>query len=86
MATGNLMKLQCFASKLNLSVVQPLMKDSLLGTPVDSRDMLQLEHTQSRGYAPLVGWEEFIEHAPGDVVLVQINEVPNTVSNESHPQ
>ena len=85
MATGNLMKLQCFASKLNLSVVQPLMKDSLLGTPVDSRrhtDMLQLDdvynmeewskHTQSRGYAPLVGWEEFIEHAPRDVVLVQM--------------
>ena len=61
------------------------MKDSLLGTPVDSRrhtDMLQLDdvynmeewsdHTQSRGYAPLVGWEEFIEHAPRDVVLVQM--------------
>ena len=43
MATGNLMKLQCFASKLNLSVVQPLMKDSLLGTPgvIDSNFLSQ---------------------------------------------
>lgn len=85
MATGNLLQLQCFASKLNLSVVQPSMQGSCLSTPLDSLQhshMLQLEdvynmqewraHTRSKGYASLVRWEEFIEHAPRDVILIQM--------------
>ena len=65
MATGNLLQLQCFASKLNLSVVQPFMKESFLATPLDEakqRNMLQLEdvynmtewskYAEGEGYAP----------------------------------
>ena len=86
MGTGNIFQLQCFASKLNLSVVQPLMKNSFFYTPLNSTEhvgMIELEdlynmqewtnYTQSRGYAPLVRWEDFMEHAPRDVILVQMN-------------
>ncbi len=85
MATGNLFQLQCFASKLNLSVIIPLMKDSSFLTPLDESVhpyMLELKTTYSMqewekstaraGYAPLVRWEEFIKYAPREVVLVQI--------------
>ena len=85
MATGNLMQLQCFASKLNISIVQPFMKDSLLSLPLDQTQhsqMLHMEelydmqewttHTEKEGYTPLVTWEEFIRHAPRGVVLVQM--------------
>ena len=85
MATGSIVQLQCFASKLNLSVVQPLMKNSFFSTPLnwsEHADMLQMEdiynmkewreHTGGKGYAPLVRWEEFIDHAPRDVILVQM--------------
>lgn len=85
MATGNLMQLQCFASKLNVSVVQPFTKDSALTTPLDEsqhQHMLRLEdvynmedwnqYAEREGYAPLVKWEEFIKYAPRDVVLVQM--------------
>ena len=85
MATGNLLQLQCFASKLNLSVVQPFMKDSCFATPLDEakqRHMLQLDdvydmtewskYAEGEGYAPLVKWEEFTKHAPSNVILVQM--------------
>lgn len=85
MATGNLLQLQCFSSKLNLSVVQPSMKDSCLSTPLEEaqrRHMLQMEdvygmqewreHTLAEGYNQLVRWEEFIEHAPRNLILVQM--------------
>lgn len=85
MATHNFLQLQCFASKLNLSVVQPVMKESCFSTPLDPLQrmhMLQLEdvydmkgwreYAESKGYAPLVKWEEFIENAPRNVVLVQM--------------
>lgn len=85
MATGNLMQLQCFASQLNLSVVQPFMKDSSLTTPLDEakhphmlhmEDIYNMEEwdelTGSAGYAPLVKWEEFMQHAPRGVILVQM--------------
>lgn len=85
MATGSLLQLQCFASKLNLSVVQPFMKDSSLTTPLDQlqqQHMLQLEdiynmeewgkYAEGEGYAPLVKWEEFMQYAPRGVILVQM--------------
>lgn len=85
MATGNLLQLQCFASMLNLSVVQPLMKESRLFTPLDkskASTMLKLDdifdmaklrrHTKKRGYAPLVSWDEFIKYAQKTVILVQM--------------
>ena len=85
MATGNLLQLQCFASKLDLLVVQPFMKNSKLFTPLDESQhptMLQLEevykmegwseHAKREGYAPLVRWEEFIKNAPRNVILVQM--------------
>ena len=85
MATGNLLQLQCFASKLNLSVVQPLMKKSLLlmpSTKDKASDLLKMDsvfdmekwrkHTKSQGYAPLEPWKKFIEYAPRDVILVQM--------------
>lgn len=85
MATGNLLQLQCLGSKLNLSVVQPLMKDSELITPLDEsqhQHMLQLEDVynmdewnkfaERSDYAPLVKWEEFIKYASREVVLVQM--------------
>ena len=85
MAAGNLLQLQCFASKLNLSVVQPLMKKSFLllpSTKDKASDMLKMDsvfdmekwrkHTKSQGYAPLVPWKKFIEYAPRGVILVQM--------------
>ena len=99
MATGNIIQLQCFASKLNLSVVQPLMKNSFFSTPLnwsEHADMLQMEdvynmkewreHTGGKGYAPLVRWEEFIDHAPRDVILVQMKYHPllRIVSLQKH--
>ena len=85
MAIGSLVQLQCLAGKLNLSVVQPLMENSFFKTPLNwtkHANMLQLEdfynmqewseHTRGKGYAPLVKWEEFIDRAPREVILVQI--------------
>ena len=85
MATGNLMQLQCFASKLNLRVVEPLMRESTLTTPLDHSkhtDMLQLEdiydmqawrqHAEKEGFMPLAKWEEFIRHTTQNAVLVQM--------------
>ena len=85
MATGNLLELQCFASKLNLSVVEPLIRDSSFTTPLDYTqqpdklhmdDMYDMQlwrqHTDNMNYTSLAKWEEFMTHASPNVVLVQI--------------
>ncbi len=85
MATGNLLQLQCFGSKLNLEVVQPLIQDSTLSTPLDytqHTDMLRLEdlydmqewrrHADNERFVPLVKWEEFMAHTSKNIVLVQM--------------
>ena len=85
MATSNLLQLQCFASMLNVYVVQPLLKNSRLITPLrkeKASSMLKMDsvfdmgkwrkYTENQGYAPLVIREEFIKHAPRRVILVQM--------------
>lgn len=83
MGLRNMMQLQCWAQSLKLQVVQPVMHDSFLRTPLDSSkrtqflqfedsfDVTEWNHQAERlGYAPLVHWNKFLAHAPRDVVLV----------------
>lgn len=83
MGLRNMIQLQCWAQSLKLQVVQPVMHDSFLRTPLDnsrqaqflhfedSFDVMEWNHQAERlGYAPLVHWNDFLAHAPRDVVLV----------------
>jgi len=85
MASGNLLHLQCWAKSLNLAVVKPFMIDSCLRTVLDAtklRMMMKLEdtldiddwnmYTEQKGYAPLVEWDHFLNHAPRKVIQVQL--------------
>ena len=85
MATGNLLQLQCWANSLNLAVVKPFMVNSCLRIVLDENklalmmkldDTLDIgswnEHAAENGYAPLADWNEFINHAPRKVILVQL--------------
>lgn len=82
----NMIQLQCYAEHLNLAVVKPVMKDSFLRTPLNSKsqkgylkfeDSFNLEewnaYTEKAAYAPLVKWEVFIQRAPRSVILVKFN-------------
>lgn len=83
MGLRNMMQLQCWAQSLKLQVVQPVMHDSFLRTPLDISRQAQFlhfedsfditewnQHAERLGYAPLVQWTNFLAHAPRDVVLV----------------
>ena len=85
MATGNLLQLQCWANSLNLAVVKPFMVNSCLRIVLDESklalmmkldDTLDIgswnEHAAENGYAPLADWNQFINHAPRKVILVQL--------------
>ena len=85
MATGNLLQLQCWANSLNLAVVKPFMVNSCLRIVLDESKLAQMmrlddtlnignwnEYTAEKGYAPLADWNEFINHAPRKVILVQL--------------
>ena len=85
MASGNLLHLQCWAKSLNLAVVKPFMIDSCLRTVLDEtkiRLMMKLEDTldiddwntyaAQKGYAPLVEWDNFLNHAPRKLIEVQL--------------
>ena len=86
MASRNLFQLQCWAKHLDLAVVKPFTKQSLLGTPLDDKlqksllkfdDLFNLSDWKSRTekaqFAPLVEWSEFITRASRDLILVQFN-------------
>lgn len=83
MGLRNMMQLQCWAQSLKLQVVQPVMHDSFLRTPLDNSRQAQFLHFEDSfdvtewnrqagrlGYAPLVHWNTFLAHAPRNVVLV----------------
>lgn len=82
-ASRNLQSLQCWAAQLNLSVVEPVMVGSVLRTPLTDhpagrgfwfRDVFNLEMwnrlSSKLSHSKLVSWEEFVSHAPRDVILV----------------
>ncbi len=86
MGSRNMIQLQCLARHLKAAVVKPVMKDSLLRTPLNDayqRDFIKfedsfdlgewMEQARRAGYAPLVEWEQFLVQAPHDVILVQFN-------------
>ena len=84
MGSRNMFLLQCWAQRLDLLVVKPVMKGSKLMTPLDNqeqRTMLKFEdsfnltewnqRSQMLNHAPLVEWGEFLRKAPRKVVLVK---------------
>ena len=84
MGSRNLLQLQCMAKHLNLAVVKPVMKSSFLKTPLEDKaqstylkfeDSFDLDewvsYAEKASYASLVGWQEFLNEAPRDVVLVR---------------
>jgi hypothetical protein len=84
MASGNLLQLQCWASMLNMSVVAPFMKLSVMVTPLDeTRHASHLSmwdtfsqahwetHTKAHGYLPLVDWRQWVRKAPRKLIAVQ---------------
>ena len=83
---ASVQNLQCWAGLLNLAVVEPFVIESRPQFPLFMnrsghhrfRDLFDLpfwqEHYRKKKYAELVLWEDFIEHAPSDVILVQIRE------------
>ena len=84
MALRNMMQLQCWAQSLKLLVVKPVTHDSFLKTPLDSTQQKKFlnfgdsfdeeewaQQAERLGYAPLISWDDFLRHAPRDVVVVQ---------------
>ena len=82
-ASRNLQNLQCWATQLNLSVVEPVMVESKLKTPLSThpkskgfwfREVFNIEmwnNLSSRvGHSTLVPWDSFIREAPRNVILV----------------
>lgn len=79
----NLQSLQCWAGLLGLRVVEPFIVNSVPRTPLSSTSPkprfgsvfdLHMWNRQSRElhHAELVPWEEFLQHAPRDVITVDI--------------
>ena len=83
---ANLQNLQCWAGLINVTVVEPFVIESRPQFPVFMNrsgqlrfsDLFDLQYWQEKNskmnYSNLVPWEDFIEHAPRDVILVQIRE------------
>ena len=81
-AITNVLCLQCWARQLDLLVVEPFAVESYLGASlnVEKQDDVRMsdifdseilrKHSKEKGYSPLVSWEEFLNDAPRDVVLV----------------
>lgn len=85
MASGNLIQLQCWARSLNLSVVKPFVKDSVMTLTFDKSkipQMLRLDdafdmeewnhYAEEKDYAPLVDLSQFLKEAPRKVIVVQL--------------
>ena len=84
----NLQNLQCWAGQLNLSVVEPFIVNSVLQTPLSNThmkhdsemlhfsDLFDLlswnKYSENLHHSQLVSWEDFMQHAPRDVILVSI--------------
>ena len=84
MGSRNMFQLQCWAGRLGLLVVKPVMKGSKLVTPLDDqaqRTMLKFEDSfnltewNQKGlmlnHAPLVEWNQFLTEAPRSVVFAR---------------
>ena len=81
---SNLATLQCWAKTIPMYVVEPFMRNSRLLTPMSGAenellrfsDVFDADNwnavTNSRGYAPLASWEQFLLKAPRQVILVNI--------------
>ena len=84
----NVKDLQCWAGPLNLSVVEPFMVRSSPRTPLsnDHTNMLHFsdlfdlqswnKDSENEHHSQLVSWEDFIQHAPRDVIQVVIRYAP----------
>ncbi len=84
----NLQDLQCWAGLLGLRVVEPFVINSVLKTRLNVKmkglyrhflrfhDLLDLgywnSHSKALHHAELVSWEEFLQHAPRDAIMVDI--------------
>ena len=84
----NVKDLQCWAGQLNLSVVEPFMVKSFPRTPLSNDHMNMLHFSdlfdlqswnkdcENMHHSQLVSWEDFMQHAPRDVILVVIRYAP----------
>ncbi len=84
----NLQNLQCWAGQLRLKVVEPFVIDSVPKTPLSNDHTTHKQHSfrfsdlfdlqswnkQSKElhHAELVPWEEFLQHAPRELIIVDI--------------
>ena len=86
-ALRNLLGLQCWATKVNLKVVEPFVVGSDYGMQVvkqnnDSdemevrfRDLFDIDQWNGQYHTkltPLVSWKSFLENAPRNIILVEI--------------
>ena len=83
----NILSFQCWAVTVNMSVVEPVMISSKFGAPLTSKQMndnvrfsqiFNIEHFSEAHPDPplasLISWEDFLDNAPRDVILVSFGE------------
>jgi hypothetical protein len=81
----SLFSLQCWASGLNMSVVEPFVKKTDLYSPTGEQevknflkfgDIYDLNYwnalSQRASYSPLIPWEHFVKKAPRNLITVQL--------------
>ena len=84
----NVMNLQCWAGSLNMQVVEPSIRASRSGgdgvfyftqdykTAKQFRYLFDFDHwnrySNSRGYAPLISMETFLQNASRDVIYIEL--------------
>lgn len=82
----NLLTLQCWASRLNMSVVEPFVKRSDLYSPTGDKEVKDLLHfsdvynldywnaqSGKANYSSLAPWLQFVERAPRNLITVDLH-------------
>ncbi len=85
-ATRSLFSLQCWASRLNMSVPEPYLKSTSLYSPTKDKDLgedwmhfgdvYDIEYwnelSRRTNYSSLVPWDHFLMRAPRNLITVEI--------------